>query len=125
MLINAERQLSNEGFPRQGAGEGGCRTAEAGSRVDRADRQDPLDAIERLERTAGSSTGSAMDWKSRQIEAILEQALLEDKATSDVTTAIHDRSWSARFGHRHRQAGVRDLRAGLYPALPGDFCAAG
>ena len=29
-----------------------------------------------------------MDWKSRRIEAILEQALLEDKATSDVTTAI-------------------------------------
>lgn len=29
-----------------------------------------------------------MDWKSRKIEAILEQALLEDKATSDVTTAI-------------------------------------
>jgi nicotinate-nucleotide pyrophosphorylase (carboxylating) len=29
-----------------------------------------------------------MDWKSRRIETILEQALLEDKATSDVTTAI-------------------------------------
>ncbi|HEX5233812.1 MAG TPA: carboxylating nicotinate-nucleotide diphosphorylase [Silvibacterium sp.] len=29
-----------------------------------------------------------MDWKSRKIEAILEEALLEDKATSDVTTAI-------------------------------------
>lgn len=29
-----------------------------------------------------------MDWKSRKIEAILEQALVEDKATSDVTTAI-------------------------------------
>lgn len=29
-----------------------------------------------------------MDWKSRRIEAILEQALVEDKATSDVTTAI-------------------------------------
>lgn len=29
-----------------------------------------------------------MDWKSRKIEGILEQALLEDKATSDVTTAI-------------------------------------
>ncbi|MBT9332257.1 carboxylating nicotinate-nucleotide diphosphorylase [Paracidobacterium acidisoli] len=29
-----------------------------------------------------------MDWKSRRIEGILEQALLEDKATSDVTTAI-------------------------------------
>ncbi len=29
-----------------------------------------------------------MEWKSRKIEAILEQALLEDKATSDVTTAI-------------------------------------
>lgn len=29
-----------------------------------------------------------MDWKSKKIEAILEQALLEDKATSDVTTAI-------------------------------------
>ncbi len=29
-----------------------------------------------------------MDWKSRKIEAILEQALIEDKATSDVTTAI-------------------------------------
>jgi nicotinate-nucleotide pyrophosphorylase (carboxylating) len=29
-----------------------------------------------------------MDWKSRRIEAILEQALLEDRATSDVTTAI-------------------------------------
>lgn len=29
-----------------------------------------------------------MDWKSRKLEAILEQALVEDKATSDVTTAI-------------------------------------
>jgi nicotinate-nucleotide pyrophosphorylase (carboxylating) len=29
-----------------------------------------------------------MDWKSKKIEAILELALLEDKATSDVTTAI-------------------------------------
>ena len=29
-----------------------------------------------------------MDWKSRRIEGILEQALVEDKATSDVTTAI-------------------------------------
>jgi nicotinate-nucleotide pyrophosphorylase (carboxylating) len=29
-----------------------------------------------------------MDWKSRRIEAILELALVEDKATSDVTTAI-------------------------------------
>jgi nicotinate-nucleotide pyrophosphorylase (carboxylating) len=29
-----------------------------------------------------------MDWKSRKIEAILEQALVEDKATRDVTTAI-------------------------------------
>lgn len=29
-----------------------------------------------------------MDWKSRRIEAVLEQALVEDKATSDVTTAV-------------------------------------
>ena len=29
-----------------------------------------------------------MEWKSRRIEAILEQALVEDKATSDVTTAV-------------------------------------
>jgi nicotinate-nucleotide pyrophosphorylase (carboxylating) len=29
-----------------------------------------------------------MDWKSKRIEAILEQALVEDKATGDVTTAI-------------------------------------
>lgn len=29
-----------------------------------------------------------MDWKSRRVEAILEQALVEDKATSDVTTAV-------------------------------------
>lgn len=29
-----------------------------------------------------------MEWKSRRIEAILEQALTEDKATSDVTTAV-------------------------------------
>jgi len=29
-----------------------------------------------------------MDWKSRRIESILEQALIEDKATSDVTTAV-------------------------------------
>ncbi|HLJ79363.1 MAG TPA: carboxylating nicotinate-nucleotide diphosphorylase [Acidobacteriaceae bacterium] len=29
-----------------------------------------------------------MDWKSRRIEAILEQALIEDKATSDLTTAV-------------------------------------
>jgi nicotinate-nucleotide pyrophosphorylase (carboxylating) len=29
-----------------------------------------------------------MDWKSKKIEAILEQALLEDKATSDTTSAL-------------------------------------
>jgi nicotinate-nucleotide pyrophosphorylase (carboxylating) len=29
-----------------------------------------------------------MEWRSRKIEGILEQALVEDKATSDVTTAI-------------------------------------
>jgi nicotinate-nucleotide pyrophosphorylase (carboxylating) len=29
-----------------------------------------------------------MDWKSKRVEAILEQALLEDRAVSDVTTAI-------------------------------------
>ena len=29
-----------------------------------------------------------MDWKSRRIEIILEQALLEDRATEDATTAI-------------------------------------
>ncbi|MGA7885582.1 MAG: carboxylating nicotinate-nucleotide diphosphorylase [Acidobacteriaceae bacterium] len=29
-----------------------------------------------------------MEWKSRRIEAILEQALVEDRATSDVTTAV-------------------------------------
>lgn len=29
-----------------------------------------------------------MDWKRRRIEAVLEQALVEDKATSDVTTAV-------------------------------------
>jgi nicotinate-nucleotide pyrophosphorylase (carboxylating) len=29
-----------------------------------------------------------MEWKSRRVEAILEQALTEDKATSDVTTAL-------------------------------------
>jgi nicotinate-nucleotide pyrophosphorylase (carboxylating) len=29
-----------------------------------------------------------MDWKSKKVGAILEQALVEDKATSDVTTAI-------------------------------------
>jgi nicotinate-nucleotide pyrophosphorylase (carboxylating) len=29
-----------------------------------------------------------MEWKNKRIEAILEQALVEDKATSDVTTAL-------------------------------------
>jgi len=29
-----------------------------------------------------------MEWKSRRVEAILEQALVEDRATSDVTTAV-------------------------------------
>jgi nicotinate-nucleotide pyrophosphorylase (carboxylating) len=29
-----------------------------------------------------------MDWKSRRVEAILEQALLEDKVTEDATTAL-------------------------------------
>jgi len=29
-----------------------------------------------------------MDWKTKRIEAILEQALIEDKATGDATTAI-------------------------------------
>ena len=29
-----------------------------------------------------------MEWKSRRIEAILEQALVEDKATSDLTTSL-------------------------------------
>jgi nicotinate-nucleotide pyrophosphorylase (carboxylating) len=37
---------------------------------------------------SSSHKTKAMDWKSKKIEAILEQALLEDKATSDVTTAI-------------------------------------
>jgi nicotinate-nucleotide pyrophosphorylase (carboxylating) len=37
-----------------------------------------------------------MEWKNRRIEAILEQALVEDKATSDVTTALTvDRSLRA------------------------------
>ncbi len=29
-----------------------------------------------------------MEWKNRRIEAILEQALVEDKATNDITTAL-------------------------------------
>ncbi len=29
-----------------------------------------------------------MDWKSRRVEATLEQALVEDRATNDVTTAM-------------------------------------
>ena len=29
-----------------------------------------------------------MDWKSKRVEAILEQALIEDRATSDVTSAV-------------------------------------
>jgi nicotinate-nucleotide pyrophosphorylase (carboxylating) len=29
-----------------------------------------------------------MEWKSKRVEAILEQALIEDKATGDVTTAL-------------------------------------
>ena len=29
-----------------------------------------------------------MDWKSRRVEATLEQALVEDRTTNDVTTAI-------------------------------------
>ena len=29
-----------------------------------------------------------MDWKSRRVEATLEHALVEDRATNDVTTAI-------------------------------------
>ena len=29
-----------------------------------------------------------MDWKSRKVAAVLEAALAEDKATSDVTTAL-------------------------------------
>ena len=29
-----------------------------------------------------------MDWKNRRVEAILEQALIEDKATEDATTAL-------------------------------------
>lgn len=29
-----------------------------------------------------------MDWKSKRVEAILEQALLEDKAFNDITTAV-------------------------------------
>ncbi|HEX4006181.1 MAG TPA: carboxylating nicotinate-nucleotide diphosphorylase [Acidobacteriaceae bacterium] len=37
-----------------------------------------------------------MEWKNRRIEAILEQALIEDKATSDLTTALTiDRSLRA------------------------------
>ena len=30
-----------------------------------------------------------MDWKSHRIDALLEQALLEDKAASDATTNGH------------------------------------
>ena len=29
-----------------------------------------------------------MDWKSRRVEATLEQALVEDRAINDVTTAM-------------------------------------
>ena len=29
-----------------------------------------------------------MDWKSRRVEVTLEQALVEDRATNDVTTAM-------------------------------------
>ena len=29
-----------------------------------------------------------MDWKSRRVEAMLEQALVEDRVTNDVTTAM-------------------------------------
>ena len=29
-----------------------------------------------------------MDWKNRRIDALLEQALIEDKAASDATTKI-------------------------------------
>ena len=59
-----------------------------------------------------------MDWTSRRITAILENALQEDRATRDATTyACIDPNQRAS-GYHPRQAGLRALRAGLHLAHP-------
>ncbi len=62
-----------------------------------------------------------MDWKSRRVEATLEQALVEDRATNDVTTAITIEPGLRASGTVVAQAGLRDFRAGLYSSFSGDL----
>ena len=45
-----------------------------------------------------------MDWKSHRIDALLEQALVEDKAASDATTNLTIDPEPARFGARSSRA---------------------
>jgi len=45
----------------------------------------------------------AMDWNSRRITAIIENALNEDRATSDATSYACIDSQTARFGDDCRQ----------------------
>src|SRR5450631_2478120 len=41
-----------------------------------------------VQRASRRSGRTDMDWKSKRVESLLEQALTEDKATSDATTAL-------------------------------------
>ena len=59
-----------------------------------------------------------MDWNSRRITAIIENALHEDRATRDATSYACIDPDAARLCHHHRQAGLRALGLGCIAAHP-------
>ena len=125
-IANADRQLGNEGFLAKAPATWWKEFASAAAswRVLIAKARTALDAL--AQRSTASSRRSrekTMDWKSKRVEAILEQALVEDRATSDVTTALTIDPATARFCHGSGQAGLRALRAGLHSAISDDLCA--
>ena len=65
-----------------------------------------------------------MDWKSHRVEALLEQALIEDRAVSDTTTNVTIEPEPAGLGLDHRAAGDGGGWPGSRSAVPGDLRAA-
>jgi hypothetical protein len=59
-----------------------------------------------------------MDWKSHRIDALLEQALVEDKAASDATTNLTIDPNLRAAGLHHRPPGDGRRRPRRHPALP-------
>ena len=58
-----------------------------------------------------------MDWKSSRIDALLEQALVEDQAAFDSTTNLTIDPELRASAAIHRAAGTGGRRAGLGVAL--------